>query len=65
MRCDVAVDAGGGTLESTGMLDGWRVVGTMVGTCGVLEDARAPPERRLRRIWVNPEVIGRLWETED
>jgi hypothetical protein len=36
----------------------------MAGTCGVLDAARAPPDRRLRRIWVMPEERGRLWETD-
>ena len=49
------------------MLDGGWVVDTMVGTWGVLEVASAPsapPERRLRSIWVRPVEMGRLWETD-
>lgn len=58
------VEAGAGTLGGVGMLDGWGVFEMTVGTCGVLVDASAPPERRLRRIWVMPEERGRLWEIE-
>jgi hypothetical protein len=46
-----------------GKLDGWGV-GTTAGTWGVLEDASAPPERRLRSIWVRPVEMGRLWEID-
>lgn len=50
-------------LKRMGKLDGWGV-GTMAGTWGVLEDASAPPERRLRSIWVSPVDMGRLWEID-
>jgi hypothetical protein len=46
------------------MLDGWSVVVTTAAACGVLDVATAPPERRLRRIWVKPEERGRLWEMD-
>lgn len=46
------------------MLDGGWGEGTMVGSWGVLEDASAPPERRLRSIWVSPVEMGKLWETD-
>lgn len=58
---------GTGTLSMTGALDGGWVEDTMEGTWGVLEDASAPsapPERRLRSIWVRPVEMGRLWETD-
>jgi hypothetical protein len=46
------------------MVVGCGVFETTVGTCGVLDDASAPPERRRRRIWVMPEESGRLWERD-
>ena len=64
MRWDVPVETGADTLGSVGMLVGWVVFGMTVGTCGVLVDASAPPERRLRRIWVMPEERGRLWDAD-
>jgi hypothetical protein len=51
-------------LKRTGKLDGWGVVVTTVGAWGVLEEASAPPERRLRNIWVRPVEMGRLWEID-
>lgn len=51
-------------LKRTGRLDGCGVVVTTAGTWGVLEDASAPPERRLRSIWVRPVEMGTLWETD-
>lgn len=53
-----------GTLDSTGMLGGWRVLDTMAGTWGVLEDASAPPERRRRNICEMPDEMGRLCEVD-
>jgi hypothetical protein len=47
-----------------GIVGGWGVPGTTAATCGVLEDASAPPERRLLRICVRPEEMGRLFERE-
>lgn len=64
IRCAVPVGTGPDVLETAGMLVGWGVVGTTAGICGVLDVASAPPERRLRRIWVMPEERGRLWEME-
>lgn len=47
------------------MAGGWGVPGMTVGTWGVLEDASAPPERRLRRICEMPDEMGRLCEVEN
>lgn len=56
---------GTGTLSMTGTVGGggW-LEDTVVGTWGVLEDASAPPERRLRSIWERPVEMGRLWESD-
>ncbi len=64
IRCDAPVVTGKGTLRMTGMFDGGEVVDTMAGTWGVLVVASAPPERRLRNIWVRPVEMGRLWEID-